>query len=188
MKTNRFYLAAVLALTLPFCVFAADTYKVDPIHSTVLFGVKHMGFGRFWGRFNKVGGHFTLNASDPTSDSFEIEIDPASVDTNNKDRDRHLKGPDFFSSSEFPKIEFKSREVKKLDDQTLEVNGDLTFHGVTRPQTVRIELIGSGSDKRMGRRAGVEATFVLKQSEFGIKVGPLGDEVHVIAALEGGAK
>jgi polyisoprenoid-binding protein YceI len=188
MRTARFYLAAVSVLMLPFCVCAADTYKVDPIHSTVLFGVKHMGFGRFWGRFNKVGGHFTLNTSDPTADSFEIDIDPASVDTNNKDRDRHLKSPDFFSASEFPKIEFKSREVKKLDEQTLEVNGDLTFHGVTKPQTIRIELIGTGSHPKMGHRAGVEATFVLKQSEFGMKAGPLGDDVHVIAALEGGAK
>jgi polyisoprenoid-binding protein YceI len=188
MKIARFYFAAVSILMLPFWVCAADTYKVDPVHSTVLFGVKHMGFGRFWGRFNRVGGHFTLNASDPTADSFEIDIDPASVDTNNKDRDRHLKGPDFFSASEFPKIEFRSREAKKLDDKTLEVSGDLTFHGVTRPETVRIELIGTGSHPKMGHRAGIEATFVLKQSEFGIKAGPLGDDVHVIAALEGGAK
>jgi polyisoprenoid-binding protein YceI len=188
MKTARFYLAAVSVPMFSFCVWAADSYKVDPIHSTVLFGVKHMGFGRFWGRFNKVGGHFTLNASDPAADSFEIDIDPASVDTNNKDRDRHLKGPDFFSASEFPKIDFKSREVKKVDEQTLEVTGDLTFHGVTRPQTVRIELIGTGSHPKMGHRAGIEATFVLKQSDFGIKAGLLGDDVHVIAALEGGAK
>jgi polyisoprenoid-binding protein YceI len=188
MKTARFYLAAVSVVIVPCILCAADTYKVDPIHSTVLFGVKHMGFGRFWGRFNKVDGQFTLNASDPTADSFEIEIDPASVDTNNKDRDRHLKSPDYFSASEFPTIEFKSREVKKVDDQTLEVSGDLTFHGVTRPQTMRIELIGTGSHPKMGHRAGVEATFVLKQSEFGIKAGPLGDDVHVIAALEGGAK
>jgi polyisoprenoid-binding protein YceI len=188
MKTARFSLAAVSVLTLPFWVFAADSYKVDPVHSTVLFGVKHMGFGRFWGRFNKFGGHFTLNATDPSADSFEIEIDPASVDTNNKDRDRHLRSPDFFSASEFPKVDFKSREVKKIDDQTLEATGDLTFHGVTRPQTVRIELIGKGSHPKMGQRAGIEATFTLKQSDFGMKAGMLGDEVHVIAALEGGAK
>jgi polyisoprenoid-binding protein YceI len=188
MKTARFYLAAASVLILPFCVCAADTYNVDPIHSAVLFGVKHMGFGRFWGRFNKVAGHFTLNASDPTSDSFEIDIDPASVDTNNKERDRHLKGPDFFSAGEFPKIEFKSRDVKKIDDQTLEVSGDLTFHGVSRPQIVKIELIGTGSHPKMGHRAGIEATFTLKQSDFGIKSGPLGDDVHVIAALEGSAK
>jgi polyisoprenoid-binding protein YceI len=188
MKTARFLLAAVSVLTLPLWVLGADTYKVDPVHSTVLFGVKHMDIGRFWGRFNKFGGHFTLNSADPTANSFEIEIDPASVDTNNKDRDRHLKSPDFFSTSEFPKVEFKSRDVKKIDDQTLEVNGDLTFHGVTRPQTVRIELIGTGNHPKMGYRAGIEATFTLKQSEFGMKAGPLGGDVHVIAALEGVAK
>lgn len=166
----------------------AETYKVDPVHSSVLFRIKHMNVGYFYGRFNDIAGEFTIDPANPSGSSFDFKINLESLDTNNKDRDKHLLGPDFFNAKEFPEIAFKSTQAQKVDEHTYEVVGDLTMHGVTKPVTVRIDYVGSGKEMRGGgTRAGIEAVFTLRRTEFGMKYGlqGLGDEVRVIAALEG---
>jgi len=184
------FIVVTLSLAWQPRAWADESYTVDPVHSTVLFGVKHMGCGRLWGRFNKVSGQFTLNSQNPSASLFQVSIDPASIDTNNKNRDSHLRETDFFDAGEFKKIEFKSQSVKKLDDQALQADGVLDLHGVAKLITVRIELMGSASDPRRGRRTGIEATFTLKRSEFGMTFMPemVGDDIRIIAALEGVSK
>jgi polyisoprenoid-binding protein YceI len=166
---------------------AAEKYKADPVHSSVVFRIKHANSAYFWGRFNEPAGEFTLDQTDPAKSTFSVELQAAKVDTNNERRDNHLRSPDFFNAKQYPNISFKSTSVKKLEDNRLEVAGDLTLHGQTKPVTAIVELVGKGQFPPGTQRAGVEATLNVKMSEFGIKgmPGALGDEVRIIVGLEG---
>lgn len=179
-------LAVSLALAAP--ARAADTYKADPVHSFTLFRAHHAGAGYVWGRFNDPAGTFALDDADPAKSTFTVEIPVANVDTHNAQRDGHLKSPDFFNAKQYPTITFKSTAVKKGDSpNTVSVTGNLTMHGVTKPITVPVELTGKGQFPPGVQRAGVEATFVVKMSEFQIKglPGVVSDEIKVVVALEG---
>lgn len=184
--------AAVVALIvglglLPVVCRAADAYKVDPVHSTVLFGLKHMGVGYIFGRFDEISGTVQVDEQNAAGLVFDVQVKAESVDTNNAKRDQHLKGPDFFNVKEFPAIAFKSREVKPGEGQSFMVTGDLTLHGVTRPLTVKLDRVGSGKDPTGAFRTGFVASFTIKRSDFGMKFMPeaIGDDVRLTVAFEG---
>jgi polyisoprenoid-binding protein YceI len=164
----------------------ADTYQVDPTHSSMVFRVKHMGLANFYGRFNAISGSFILD-DDSTKNSFQIQIKTESVDTANTKRDDHLKSPDFFNSKQFPTITFKSTQVKKSGDATFDVTGDLTLHGVTKSVVAKVTKTGSGNNPMGKQAAGVEAELNIKRSDFGMSfmLQGLGDEILVIVSLEG---
>jgi polyisoprenoid-binding protein YceI len=165
---------------------AADTFQVDPIHSSMIFRVKHMGVANFYGRFNSISGSFTLD-DDANKNSFQVEIQTASVDTVQKKRDDHLKSPDFFNAAQFPKITFKSTQVAKSGDSAFDVTGDLSLHGVTKSVTAKVTKTGTANMR--GRQvAGVEAVLTIKRSDFGMTYGLEGisDEVYIALSLEGG--
>jgi len=179
-------LGAPLTLAVP--TRAADTYKADPVHSSAVFRAHHAGAAYVWGRFNDPTGTFVVDEADPTRSSFTGEIQVANVDTHNDKRDAHLKSPDFFNARQYPTITFKSTSVKKGDaPNVLQVTGNLTMHGVTKPVTVPVELTGKGQFPPGTQRAGIEATFNVKMSDFEIKglPGVVSDEIKVIVALEG---
>ncbi len=167
---------------------ATETYKVDPVHTTAIFRIKHLGVTYFYGRFNETTGSFTLNTENPSEMSFDVQIKTESVDTNAAGRNNHLKSPDFFNAKQFPTISFKSKSVQSSGENTYTVSGDLTLHGVTKPITVQMEFVGQG-DKgaRSGYRAGFDVTFTIKRSDFGMNYmqGMLGDEVTIMVGLEG---
>ena len=166
---------------------AADTYKVDPVHSAAVFRIHHANIGYVWGRINDPAGTYALDDADPTKSSFNIELQVGNVDTHNDKRDAHLKSPDFFNAKQYSTITFKSTAVKKGAGNTLDVTGDLTLHGVTKSITLPVELTGKGQFPPGTQRAGVEATFSIKRSDFDMKnmLGAVGDEVRLTVALEG---
>src|SRR5881394_3464579 len=106
---------------------AAEKFEIDPAHSSVTFKVNHMGVSTVYGRFNltKPVGAFVLDADDPAKSTFEIQVPTKNIDTGVQKRDDHLRSPDFFNAAQFPTISFKSTSVKKVDDKTMEVTGDL---------------------------------------------------------------
>jgi polyisoprenoid-binding protein YceI len=166
---------------------AGTAYKIDDVHSCALFRVHHLGAGQFWGRFNAVSGSMTFDQSgQPTG--FDVSIATESVDTAEPKLDAHLKSPDFFNTKEFPAMTFKSESVSKKSDGTLEVTGSLSMHGVAKTITAALEVTGV-ADTGMGARAGIEAVFTVKRSDFGMKYGvekgTLGDQVRVVVSLEG---
>lgn len=163
----------------------AKTFKVDAVHSSVIFKVKHLNASNFYGRFNKVEGTFDL-----AGNVLEATVDAASVDTNSNGRDSHVKSPDFFSVKEFPTISFKGKSFTKKDDTNWEVKGDLTFHGKTKEVVLNVVSIGEGPGMRGGTVAGIETTFTIKRSDYGMDfmLKGLSDEVTLTVALEGGAK
>jgi polyisoprenoid-binding protein YceI len=109
------------------------------------------------------------------------------VDSGNDKLDAHLKSPDFFNSKEFPKMSFVSKSAKKSTGGMYEVSGDLTMHGVTKPITAMVEVTGEST--MMGARGGIEATFTVKRSDwgmtYGVEKGAIGDSVRVVVGLEG---
>ncbi|MCP3905321.1 MAG: YceI family protein [Planctomycetes bacterium] len=167
----------------------AHTYMVDSVHSTALFRVHHLGAGRFYGRFNEIKGTFGFSPENPTAMAIDVSIPIESVDTNSDGLDRHLKSPDFFNAREFPQMSFKSRRVKVASDRnTFVVEGDLTIRGKKKAVEAAIEWTGT-ADKGRGERCGLEATFTVNRSNFGVSYGVsngmLGDEVKIIVSLEG---
>ena len=163
-------------------------YNLDSVHSTALFRVQHMGAGNFWGRFNDVNGTVTFTPSDEKKTfDFKIDIPLASVDSGNAKLDQHLKSPDFFNAKEHEKMSFKSTEIERLSQHVWDVTGDLTINGTTKSVIALVRFIGT-ADMGRGHRAGFEASFDIKRSDFkmnyGIENGMLGDMTHIIVAME----
>lgn len=174
---------------------ASSAWQVDTVHSCALFRVRHLGAGYFWGRFNDVSGTVNFDPADAKSLSMNIAIDVDSVDSGHPGLDRHLKSPDFFDSKEFPKMTFKSASVtvvpttKRSDDPVTawDVKGTLSMRGQSKDVTARVMYWGA-NDAGRGLKAGFEATFKMKRSDFGMNYGvenkSLGDMVTVTVAFE----
>lgn len=164
----------------------AQSYSVDPIHSSLLFKVKHVDAAWFYGRFNKSSGIIKTDAGAPTE--LHIVVDAQSVDTANSARDDHLRGPDFFDVKQFPDITFKSTSVKPgQNPNEYEVAGELTLHGTTKPLTLTLTKTGEGKNVQGKPVLGFETSFTIKRSEYGVSgyVGKgIGDEVTLIISIE----
>jgi len=166
-----------------------QVFTIDDVHSMALFRVHHLGAGQFWGRFNEVSGNFAFEQGKAEGLRFDVTIKTESVDSGNADLDKHLRSPDFFSTKDFPAMTFKSTKATKTGDGTYDVVGELTMRGVTKPVTAKVEFCGM-RDMGRGPKAGFEATFTIKRSEFGVNYGvdkgAIGDDVKVVVGLEGG--
>ena len=184
MKAPKFILAVLLSsagLSLH-----ADTFKIDPVHSSIVFSIKHLGVSNFYGRFNDVSGQVVFDKSDPGKSAVELSIPVESIDTHNEKRDQHLKSPDFFNAKQFPVITFKSKSVEGSGDN-YKVTGELNLHGVSKPLTLEIKRAADGKGTDDEVRGGGETQFTIKRSDFGMNFmqGALGDDVTVLLSLEG---
>jgi polyisoprenoid-binding protein YceI len=177
-------LAAVAVLGLGMAA-TGDDYSIDSGHSGVVFKISHSDINWVYGRFNQFTGEFAIDPSDPTKSTFTMTIKPESVDTNSTKRDGHLRSPDFFNTKQFPDMKFISTAVKPIEGG-LEVTGNFTMHGQTKPVTFNL-MGGKMIAGKMGQRTGYTAEFKLKRSDFGIsKFSPmLGDDVWVTVSFQG---
>ncbi|MEE2896609.1 MAG: YceI family protein [Planctomycetota bacterium] len=166
----------------------ALTWKLDPVHCMALFRIHHVGAGQFWGMFDGVTGTMSWPENGDEAPAFDVSVDVESVHTGTDKLDRTIMSPQFFNAKEFDTVAFKSSGGEKTGEGTWDVTGDFTMHGVTRPITARVELTGVAGNP-VQKKAGFEATFVLKRSDFdmnwGVKNKALGDEVRMIVGLEG---
>lgn len=162
-------------------------YKVDGVHSSVIFKCQRMSGAPFYGMMKKIDGSFLIDAEKLDSSFVDITIPTNSINSNNEGRDRHLLSADFFSAEEFPNLTFKSKSVKKTGDKTFEVAGDLTVRGTAKPVTITMKETGSGPTRGGGTAIGYDVTFSIKRGEFGVNygAGALGEEIHIMAGLEG---
>jgi polyisoprenoid-binding protein YceI len=161
-------------------------FKLDTSHSWILFKVNHLGLGTAWGSFGKFDGSFSLDSEKASESSVSLTIDAGSVSTNNKKRDDHLKGPDFFNSREFPSITFTSTKVEG-DGKDFTITGTLELLGKKKDVVVKMNKVGEGNDPWGNYRAGFEGSFKVNRHDFGMdymKDG-LGAEVTVTLAFEG---
>lgn len=179
---------ALLALAaLP--ALAQDTYKIDPTHSEVSFKIRHL-LAKTSGRFTKFGGTIKVDPADPSKSSVEVSIDAASINTDNVDRDKHLKGGDFFEVEKYPVITFKSTSVKEVAKGKLEVTGDFTLRGVTKRITFPITNAGTQPGMKPGTVVAgfIDGALTINRNDYGIKYGPgvLGDDVAISLNIEAG--
>jgi polyisoprenoid-binding protein YceI len=165
----------------------ADVYKTDPVHSAVVFKIHHFGAGYVWGTFAGPTGMITYDTADPSQTSFDLTVSVDTLDTRSENRDKDLKGPDFFDAKQFPTLTFKSTSVKKTSDTQMEVTGDLTVHGVTKSVTVTMDATGTGQGMQKETRSGWETTLTINRSDYGMTYDApaIGDEVKIIIGLEG---
>lgn len=186
-------LCALAALSLAPALAAPEMYKVDPNHSQVGFSIKHL-VSRVQGHFNTFGSEITYDPENISASKVSAEIDTASIDTGQPNRDKHLKSPDFFNADKNPKITFTSTSVSGTKDQ-MKVAGNLTMNGVTKPITLDVKFLGSAADPMGpagGRRAGFEGKTTLNRKDFNIVWNKtldaggvlLGDDVDVTLLVE----
>ncbi|MGF6089103.1 YceI family protein [Pseudomonas sp. 18173] len=174
-------------------VMAAD-YTVDKQgqHAFVNFKISHLGYSYITGTFKDIDGKFSFDATKPEDSKIEFNVNPASVFTNNAERDKHVTSKDFLKVADFPKATFVSTSVKSTGKNadgkdTADVAGDLTIAGVTKPVVVKATFLGEGKDPWGGYRAGFEGTFNIKRSDFGkmMDLGPASDAVAMYVSFEG---
>jgi polyisoprenoid-binding protein YceI len=142
------------------------TWKVDPIHSSVEFHVKHLGIATVKGQFKEFEG--TLEVG-PGGASANGSVQVASVDTREPQRDEHLRSGDFFEAETYPLITFASTAIRPLDEETFEIEGDFTIHGVTRPLKLTATLEGTETDPQGNPRVGVSASAQINRSDYDMK-------------------
>ena len=193
--TTAALLAAALAATQQMQAQRV-TYAIDPAHSQVDFGIKHMGISTVHGRFAIKDGTIDLDPQNVSESAVNATIDVTSVDTGVSQRDGHLRSPDFFDTTKFPTATFKSTKVTKTGDG-YDVVGDLTLHGVTKPVTLHMEPPSKdqiGMDKMPHR--GFTATTTLHRKDFGLTWNGtlqsgdsmLGDDVKMEFDIEAASK
>jgi polyisoprenoid-binding protein YceI len=183
-----------VAAALPLSAAAApENYTFDPYHTYVSFSVDHLGFSTMYGRFNKTAGKMTFDAAAKTG-SLEITVETASIDTGDSDRgsrprsrDEHLRNVDFFNVNEFPRMTFKSGGAIFSGDNPVELDGQVTLLGVTKPLALRIDRWKCGpnpfSKKPM---CGGNASGSIKRTDFGMKYGvpAFSDEIRLMVEFE----
>jgi polyisoprenoid-binding protein YceI len=145
-----------------------ETWTIDPSHTSVTFGVRHMMISTVRGEFQKVSGTVTWDPNDPSATVIDAKIDVGSIQTREPQRDAHLKSADFFDVETHPFITFVSRGVTRKRER-LEVVGDLTIRGTTRVVALDVEgPTGIYADPWGNARIGASATTKIKRSEFGM--------------------
>ncbi len=155
--------------------YIAGTWDIDAAHTDISFSVRHMMVSKVRGRFNTFSG-VIVTAPEPSNSTVEVEIELASVDTANEQRDEHLRSGDFFETESNKVAAYKSSSVKPDGDGWI-LDGELTLRGVTLPVPLKFELNGVGPDPYGGTRIGFSAKGELNRGDFGVSFN---------AALEGG--
>jgi len=181
-------LAALLAAS---PAFPAETFLIDKGHSEVGFQIRHM-VTKVRGRFNEFEGKIVVDRAKPEASSVELTIQATSIDTANPNRDKDLRGADFFDVEKYPTITFKSTRIAPKGKDAYDVTGTLTMRGVSKEITLPVTFLGFMKNMRGQDAAGFEATATLNRKDFGITWNKtldaggvlLGDEVYVSINLE----
>lgn len=173
-------------------VAAPETYTIDKSHSSATFQVRHM-MSRVNGNFNEIDGTFNLDRENPTASTVAFTIKAASIDTASVDRDKHLRGADFFETDKYPEITFKSVSIQpaKAKD-SYNVVGDLTMRGITKRVTLPVTFLGFLKDPWGNEKAGFAVETTLNRKDYNINWNKaldnggfiLGDDVKVVVDLE----
>ena len=189
MKRQWFGVAAAAVLLA--APLAAETYAVDPVHSSVDFSIRHL-VSRSTGEFTDFTGTIQYDPAQPEASSFEGVIQVASLNTGNDRRDGHLKSADFFDAEKHPQIAFRSTAVK-AGSSGLMVTGSFTMHGTTKEIEFTVEVLGIGINPMTKKPvAGFGAELTLKRSDYGVNnwvdaAGVLGDDVKIALLIEANA-
>lgn len=166
-------------------------YVADPVHSSVLFKIRH-GVSNFYGRFNEIEGSINFDKDNIENSSMTFTVKTDSVDTHDSGRDGHVKSADFFNSRQYPETTFTSTSIKPLGDGVYSLTGEFTLHGTTKTIDGKMLDVRTGKFRRSDV-VGFETRFTFKRSDFGMtkfldpdnpESGPLGDTIELLVAIE----
>ncbi len=143
-------------------------WYIDPSHSNVTFGVKHMMVATVRGRLGKLQGEIEFDPKAPAAAKIVATIDASTIDTNDPKRDEHLKSPDFFDVAHYPEITFRSTSVEPKGDDRFTVSGDLTIRGTTKPVRFDAVIEGVAIDQNGGEHLGAAGTLVIDRTQWGL--------------------
>lgn len=185
----------VITLTLVLLLAAmskAEKWDIDVPHSSVGFTVRHMVVTKIHGKFNDFTGHIEFDGKNIEKGSATVTVQIASIDTDNEERDKHLKSPDFFDATKFPTMMFKTKKVVKGEGNKFQLVGDLTIKDVTKEVVFDCEFHGTVNDPWGNTRAGFSAVAKINRQDFKLKwskkldTGGLvvGDEVTINLEIE----
>jgi polyisoprenoid-binding protein YceI len=188
MKKLLVSTAVSAAMMLSVTTANAADYVIDTkgAHAFVNFKIKHLGYSWLHGRFNTFDGKFNYDAKNPNASQIMVNIDTTSLDSNHAERDKHLRGKEFLNVDKYPTATFKSTSIK-FEDDSGQVTGDFTLHGVTKTITFEIDKVGEGKDPWGGYRVGFEGETSLKLTDYGIdyNLGPASTHVDIGLFIEG---
>jgi len=145
---------------------AVKTYTIDPNHSTVRFWARHLMIAKVHGELSDVEGTVTANEDDPSQSSVDVRIKVNSLSTKNDQRDAHLKSADFLDAENHSEITFKSTKIRQTGEETLDITGDLTIRGTTRPVTFKAEVTPEVASPFGGFKRGATARGVINREDF----------------------
>jgi polyisoprenoid-binding protein YceI len=198
MKTHILVGAAAIA-ALAAAPAAAETYRVDILHSTFVFSANHIGYTDVFGQFRDWGGEFTFDPKEPEKTKVKIEVKTESLDTNDRrlqaqggvrGRDEHLRSADFFNVKEFPTMTFESTKVEKTGDNTGKLHGNITLLGVTKPVVLDVTFNKVAPHPVPAYKGVMTSGFTIrgkiKRTDWGMKFGVPGvsDEVTLYINVE----
>ncbi len=147
---------------------AKTKWKLDGVHSSIDFSVRHMMIAKVKGTFLTFDAEIVADPEDLTTAEIEFTVDLSSIDTRNDDRDAHLRSADFFDVENHPNMTFKATKIVKTGDNEYDVTGDLTIRGVTKPETFKVVYEGGGKDPWGNERVGFSATGKVKRTDYGL--------------------
>ena len=167
------------------------TYSIDKPHSEATFQVRHL-LTKVRGRFSVFDGEIEYDEQNPEHSSVNVTIQAASIDTNERDRDAHLRSSDFFEVEKFPTLTFRSGAITRRGSAGFDVAGDLTIHGVTRPVTFDATFLGKAKDPWGNERIAFEAEATINRKDYvllwnaALETGGflVGDEVKISLSVQ----
>jgi polyisoprenoid-binding protein YceI len=170
---------------------AADTYTIDPVHSSVGFSVQHMVISRVNGNFKEFGGTIVYDEKDPGKSSVNVHIKASSIDTRDEDRDRDVRGGEFFDVAKYPEITFSSTRIEKTEDGYV-AHGQLTIRGVSKDVALPFKIAGTIKDPSGKTRLAAQAGLTINRKDFGVSWNMtldggglvVGDEVKIDLQVE----
>jgi polyisoprenoid-binding protein YceI len=179
-------LLTAFLLLVPVAVHAADTYTLDPMHTSVVWSINHFGFSNPWGKFSMISGQLTLDEQKPELSAVTVTVPIANDMTGIPKLDEHLASKEFFDTGVYPTATFVSTKVTLTGKDAATVEGNLTLHGITKPETLYLTLNKIGENMMKKKTAGFSGTTSIKRSDFGMTtyLPMLGDEVKLYIESE----
>lgn len=186
---KRYITSMLLAGLVTTTAVQAEDYVIDTqkAHAFIQFRIKHLGYSWLFGRFDNFSGSFSYDEKNPSAAKVSVDIDPASVDTNHAERDKHLRSEEFLYVDKYPKAKFVSTAFEQKADGSAVMQGELTLRGVTKPVTVAVQPVGHGDDPWGGYRRGFYGTTEIALTDYGIPfdLGPASRNVELELSVEG---
>jgi len=187
----------VLFLSILFLAFisvnAQETkWGFDKAHSKIQFDVTHMVISEVSGQFQEYEGSVVTSKEDFSDARIDFSIAVKSIDTDNEDRDKHLRSADFFDVEKYPEITFSSKEMKKVGEHQYQLTGNFTLYGVTKEVILDMKYGGTAKDPYGNVKAGLKITGLINRTDFGLKYNSvmdtggmmIGEEVTIICRVE----